>query len=159
MPARQLAHERIGQAGQGVIDRVADVAVVHVDAIPRGDQLDDLAGMESPVHGVERGGIRGALLGDRIGDLAQRRSHGMDPGELFRASRRLGGHLLTPALRALVVDDPTLDEPGEGGIERRQPIDRETLLDVVGVLHVVGVHEVERALQRDVVSVVRVGRL
>ncbi len=159
MSVRQLPHERIGQTGQGVIDRVADVAVVHAHAVPRGNQLDDLAGVEGTVHGVERGRIRSAFLGDRIGDLAQCRSYGMDPGEHFRTSGRLGGRLLTPALRALVMDDPTFDEPGEGGIERWQPIHRETLLDVEGVLKVVGVHEVERALQRDVVSVVRVGRL
>ena len=49
----QLGHERIGQARQRVVDRIADVAMVDVDAVARGDELDDLAGVERAVDRLE----------------------------------------------------------------------------------------------------------
>ena len=87
MTGRQLLDERVGQARERVVDRVADVAVVDVDAVRRRDQLDDLAGVERAIDRLERTDARGALLGDRIGDLAQRRADAMDACQLAGCRR------------------------------------------------------------------------
>jgi hypothetical protein len=50
-----------------------------------------------------------------------------------------------------VVDHPPVDEPGEGVIERRELLEGETVLGVVGV------QEVEGVVQVDVVGSARDG--
>ena len=44
---------------------------------------------------------------------------------------------------ALLVDDAAIDEPGQRRVERREVIQRETILGVVGVQEVEGVFEVD----------------
>ena len=71
-------------------------------------------------------------------------------GEVPLHQRVMARHLGAHAVGALDVDDPTVDEPFEGRIERRELVHRETILGVVGV------QEVEGVLEIDVVSVASV---
>ncbi len=75
-------------AGQGVVDRVADVAVVDAPAVGARDELDDLAGVERAVHRGQRGAVGDAPLDDRVRQLAHRASHGPDLGEVPLADGR-----------------------------------------------------------------------
>ncbi|HEY8819509.1 MAG TPA: hypothetical protein VIM25_11920 [Candidatus Limnocylindrales bacterium] len=129
------------------------MAMVDRAAIGRGDEFDDLPSVERPIDGVERPGLRGALLGDRVGDLAQRRPNAVDAREIARPLCLLGGSLGANTIRAFGVDDASVDEPGERGVERRELFDRETILGVIGV------QEVEGVLEIDVVGVAAIGRI
>ena len=126
------------------------MAMVDVDSRPERDELDDLSRVERRVDGLERAGIRSALLGDRERHLAERRADRVDPGEVPLHQRVVARHLGAHAVGALDVDDPAVDEPFEGRIERRELVHRETILGVVGV------QEVEGVLEIDVVSVASV---
>ena len=143
MTGRQLLHERVGQARQGIVDGIADMAMVDADTVRRRDELDDLAGVQRAIDGLERTDARGALLGDRIGDLAQRR-RGPDGCASARRvpAAGLGASLRSRSLSTLEVDHAAIDEPVERRIQRRESVHRETILEVVGV------QEVERALER-----------
>ena len=82
----------------------------------------------------------------------RRRPDAVDARQVARPLRVLGGRLGADAVRALGVDDASVDEPGERGVERRELFDRETILGVVGV------QEVEGVLEIDVVGVAAIGR-
>ena len=64
MTGGQFHDERVGQAGEGVVDRIADMAMVDVAAIGPRNELDDLACVERPIDGFECAGIGRSLLGD-----------------------------------------------------------------------------------------------
>ena len=144
MTARQLEHERIGQAGQRVIDRVADVAMIDVDAVGAGHELDDLSRVQRPVDRLEGGRRRGRVPGERQRDLAQRCADRPDAGQVARRGG-LGRAAACGSgpVGAFLVDDAAIDEPGQRRVERREAIDRETILGVVGVQEVEGVLEVD----------------
>ena len=95
-------------------------------------------------------GIRRALLRDRVGDLAERRSNGVDPGQIACHQGIVARHLGADPVGALDVDDAAIDEPGEGVVEGRELVHRETIFGVIGV------QEVEGVLQVDVMSVTAV---
>ena len=93
---------------------------------------------------------RRALLDDRIGDLAQGGAHGMDASEVARGGESVGWRACARSpIGALAVDHAAIDEPGQGVVEGRQVLDRETILEVVGV------QEVEGVVEADVVGVAR----
>ena len=46
---RDLADDRLGQVGQGVVDRVADVPMIEAEAVGARDELDHLAGAQGSV--------------------------------------------------------------------------------------------------------------
>ena len=73
----------------------------------------------------------------------------MDPREVAHAAAASLGGLRADAVGALGVDDAAVDEPGQGVVEGREVIDRETILGVIGV------QEVEGVLEIDVVRVTR----
>ena len=82
-PLGQLDDERLGQAGQRVVDRIADVAVVDADAVGRRRELDDLARVQRPVDRRRARPCAGdAMLGDRVGDLAEGRADRADALEI-----------------------------------------------------------------------------
>ena len=60
MAGGQFDHERVGEAGQRVVDRIADVAMVDADAVRSRNELDDLACVKRPVGGLEGGRVVGA---------------------------------------------------------------------------------------------------
>ena len=96
-------------------------------------------------------GGRCSTIGVR--DLAQGRAHGVDAGEVARPRTPGSAAAWTPEpVGALEVDDAAIDEPVERRVERRELLERETILGVVGVQEVEGVVEV------DVVGVAPVGR-
>ena len=110
--------------------------------------LMSLAGVEGAVDGVEGLRLWRAVIDDGIGDLAERPSDGTDPGDLTLGR---GGVVLSPvtqSVRSLAVDDATFDEPRQRVAEGLQALARETVLEVIGV------QEVERVLEVDIVRVV-----
>ena len=127
--------------------------MIDAAAVRRGDELDDLAGMERPVDRVERGGIGRPMLGDRVRHVAQRRADAVDAPELARLERVVGDRLGADAVGALAVDHPPIDEPRKRVVEGRELLERETIVGVIGVQEVEGVFEV------DVVSVTPIGRV
>ena len=139
----QLGHERIRESGQGVVDRVADVAMIDVDAVGAGHELDHLAGVECPVDGVEGAGVRGSVRRERQRDLAQSRADRLDPRQVAGRNGIVLGRDGTRPVGALLVDDAALHEPAEGCVERRDVVHRETILGVVGVQEVEGVLEID----------------
>lgn len=152
MAAGQLADERVRQPRQGVVDRVADMAMIDADAIRRRHELDDLTGMQRPIDRIERAGARDPMLDDRVGHATERAPDGVDPRQV--ALRRLGleGRLRAESIGALVMDDAPIHEPRERVIEGREPLARETILAIIGV------QEVEGPVERDLVSVAQIGR-
>ena len=110
-------------------------------SVERRHELDDLAGMQGTVDGVERAALRGPMLDDRVGDLAQRLADGADPGEIALGRARIGVRLHTQAIGALAVDHATVDEPAERVPERGQALDLGTIFEVVGVQEIEGVFE------------------
>lgn len=143
MTAGQFADEWFGQAGEGVVDRIADVAVIDAAAIWRGNQLDDLARMQGTVHGAEGGPLRRAMLGNRLGHLAQGVANGVNAIEIPGGGGRLGRHLCPGAFGAFVVDDAAIHEPGQRVIEGGELLDRETIVGIEGVQKVEGPAEVD----------------
>ena len=148
--ARQLGHEWVAQAGERVVDRIADVAMVDRDAAVGGRyELDDLARMQRSIDSVQR-----ASCGGRWSTMAST-SRSAPRTAWMRASLvpRLSGRdrLTIQPLGALRVDDAALDEPRERVAERRQTLERETVLEVVRV------HEIEGVLEVHVVGVVARG--
>ena len=91
---------------------------------------------------------RGPVLHHGQRDVTERGPDFANPGEVAIRGRGIGGVAADP-VRTFAVDDAALDEPVEGGVERREAVDRETILGVVGVQEVEGVVEV------DVVGVTR----
>ena len=97
--------------------------------------------MQGTVDGVERPALRGPMLDDRVGDLAERGAHGADAREIAIGRRRIGVRLDAQAIGALAVDHATIDEPAEGVPEGRQALDLGTIFEVVGVQEIEGVFE------------------
>src|SRR6185312_6509298 len=109
--AGQLGHERVAEAGQRVVDRVADVSMVDRDAtVGRRHELDDLARVEGAVDRIESARLRGPVVDDRIGDLSKRAADRVDPGQVSGGCAGVLVGLLTEPLCALRVDDTALDE-------------------------------------------------
>lgn len=152
VPGRQLGDEWVGKPGERVIDRVADMAVIDAHAVGGRQQLDDLTGVECSIHGIERTVTRRPVLRDRLGHLSECATDRVDAGQVAdrRCGISLGDRPLT--VGALEVDDPALDEPGQGAVQGRQSLQWETILGVVGV------QEVEGVFQTDVVGVSQAGR-
>jgi len=71
-----LVDKRIGQACQGIVEGIADVAVADRYAIGRADELDALARGDRPVDFGEGIGIGRPAMADRVGDVSQRSAHG-----------------------------------------------------------------------------------
>ena len=93
------------------------------------------------------------LLGDGSGHLAERGPNRVDPGQIAGHQRVTTGHLGAYPVGAFDVDDATIDEPGEGVVEGRELVHRETILGVIGV------QEVEGVLEIDVVGVTPMDRV
>ena len=81
MAAADLANDRLGDPGEDLVDRVADVAMAKPDAVVDGDELDPLAGAERAIDLVDRRAWRRLLVGDRVGDVAQCRPGRDQAGE------------------------------------------------------------------------------
>ena len=124
------------------------MAMVDADAVPGGHELDDLTRMECAVDGIESAGMRGTVLDDGIGHLAQRVPDRVDTGEIALRRVWIGLGLGAQQVGALAVDDPAFREPVQGRLQGRDPLDRETILEVVGV------QEVEGVIEADVMGVV-----
>ena len=142
MTGGQLHHERVGEPCQGVVNGVADVAVIDAHAIGCRNELDDLAGVERTVDRVERSGVRRPVLCEGERHLAQGRPDGVDPREVLLHQRVVARDLGTHAIGALAMDHATVDEPRERRVERRELVHRETIFGVVGVQEVEGVLEI-----------------
>ena len=65
-----LVDERVGEAGEGVVERVANVAVADRDAVGLLDELDALAGADRPIDLGEGLVARGPVMGDRVSQWA-----------------------------------------------------------------------------------------
>src|SRR3954453_9447464 len=143
MTSGQLGHEGISQASEGVVDRVADMAMVDLHAVGTRYELDHLSGVERAVDGVERSGARRLVRCKRQRDLSQSGTDRMDPSQVPRCCGLFIGVDGARAVGALLVDDAAIDEPCQGGVERRQVIERETIVRVVCVQEVEGVIEVD----------------
>ena len=108
--------ERIAEPGESIVDRVAHVAVVDVHPVRGGDELDDLAGVERPVHLGQRAAARDAVLDDGVGHLAEGVAHGVHALDVaVRGAGRFGGLTARP-IGAFGVDQAATGEPGEGEI-------------------------------------------
>ena len=68
-----------------------------------------------------------------------------------RGEHRVAGRLDPEPIGAFEVDDAAIHEPAEGRIERRELLERETILGVVGV------QEVEGVVEMDLVSMAPLG--
>lgn len=143
MPVGQFRHERIGQPRERIVDRVADVAVIDADTVGCRDELDYLPGMKRPIDGVERAGMGRSTVGDRQGDLAQRRPEGADAREVPRHEGVLRRRLGADAVRALEVDHASIDEPRQRGVECRELLERGAVRRRFGVQEVEGVREID----------------
>ena len=141
MAVGELADHRVRDAGKGVVDGVAHVAMVHAAAVRGRDQLDDLAGVQRAIDDRQGRTVRGALLDDRIGEFAQGPAHGADLGEVPLADR--GPRLVDRGdpIRALEVDHAAVDEPVQGDRQVPDVVDRDAVLQFVGVEEVEGVAE------------------
>jgi hypothetical protein len=138
----QLLHQRVAQAGQRVVDRVADVAMVDRHATVEGRyELDDLARVEGAIDRVQRAALWRPVLDDRVGDLAEGASDRADASELALAGVGVGVGLRPQSVGALAVDHAAVDEPGQGIAQGRQTLERETIFEVVGVQESEGVLE------------------
>ena len=82
MAGGQFDHERVGQAGERVVDRIADVSMVDADAVGSRHELDDLTRVKRPVGRLERGRVWGPMVDDCRGDLAHRAADGMDAAQV-----------------------------------------------------------------------------
>ena len=133
-----LGDERIGEAGQGVVERVADVAVADRHAIGRADELDPLAGRDRPVDLGKRFLIGRPAMAHRVGDLPQRRTHRTHAGERVVLADTPGTKRGRPA--AAVTDAP-LDQPVRRVVECREVIDECIRFELDGVQEVEGVVE------------------
>ena len=149
-PAVSSVTSGLGQPRQRVVDRIADMAVVDMHAVGRRRELDDLAGVERLVDGRECVLARSPVLDDRIGDLAERRAHGMDAFEVLGRDPRPGDGVTPQAIGPLAMDQAVVCEPGEDAFEGRQTLAWETIVVVEGV------QEVEGGLHVDVVGVARI---
>ena len=96
---------------------------------------------------VERVLLRGAVLDDRVRDLAEGRADRANALEVAGRDTWSGGGLPPQASRAFLVDQAAIREPGDGPLEGRQLLPRETIVVVEGV------QEVEGRLDVDVVRV------
>ena len=145
----ESADDRVGDPDEHVVHRIAHVAVPEPDAVGGRNELEPLLGTECPVDLVDRG-LRGPLLvGDRVGDLPERRPRREDPIQGFAALAVLAG----PDDPLSLAGHAVLDEPVGGDVDRCQSV------DVCTVLELVGVQEVERGFQGDRgVDMVRSGR-
>ena len=145
----QLGHERIGQAGERVVDRIADMAMVDADQ-PSGGGTSSMTwrACSARLTVSSAPGVGGTVLDD-----AHRRPRAARCRTAWTRARSAaptigsGLGLGAQPVGALAVDDAALDEPVEGRVEGREPLDRETILGVVGV------QEVEGVLEADVVGV------
>ena len=143
MARRQLRDEWLGQPRERVVHRVAHVAMVDAAAVGRRNELDDLAGPERPIDDIERGAARDTMLGDRLGDLAERLADGTNPDEVTLRSGWLVRDLRSRSIGALSMDDAPTDEPVEGVIQVREVLSNETIVVVEGVQGVKGGVEID----------------
>ena len=120
------------------------MAMVDVAAVRGRDELDDLAGVQRPVDGLE--GAACPAPGPRRSRTATSRSADRTAWTRPRSRRHqriVAGDLGADAVGALDVDDAAVDEPGEGVVEGRELVHRETILGVIGVQEVEGVLEID----------------
>ncbi len=143
MTGRQLCHEWIGQARQGIVDRIANVTMVDTDAVGGRDQFDDLSGVECPVHRTQRPRAWGSPFDHGLSYLAQGVTHGADMFNIPGRESRLGCRSRSRSVRAIAVNDLAFDEPGQRVLEVREPLNREAVIDVGGVEEVEGRPEVD----------------
>ncbi len=114
-----LANERIGQAGQRVVERIADVAVPDRHAVRRSDELDPLASRDRPIDLGEGFRFGRPAVAHGVRDVAQGRADGAHPGErgvVVDARRAQRGRSST------AVTDAPPDQPGGGIVERFEVI-------------------------------------
>ena len=143
MPRLDLIDERLGQAGEGVVDRVADVAVTNRQAVGFLHELDALAGLERSIDLGQGCGIGPATVEDRVGHLAEGATNRSDP----RKGLVGGGTGRATGDRSPGMDDPALEEPVGGIAEPVEVVLEETILQLDRV------QEVESVLERDLVRV------
>ena len=139
-----LLDEGLGQAGEGVVDRVANMAVTDRHAIRGRDEFDPLARVERPIDLGQRGRICWPTVNDGVRHLAEGAADGPDPRQGLvggGAGRSIGG--CPPAM-----DDPAGEEPVGRIAERGEMVVEETILQFDGV------QEVERVVEREFVSMV-----
>src|SRR5690349_22818049 len=65
------ADDRLGDPGERIVDRVADVAVTQPHAVRGRNELEPLAGTERPVHLGDGRRLRRLLVGDRVGNVPE----------------------------------------------------------------------------------------
>jgi hypothetical protein len=111
MSGRHFRDERISESGQRVVDRIADVSMVDVDAIRRWHELDHLACMERSIHGIEGGGRRGPVVDDGGGHFAEGGADSADTGQIAARDHGMAGILGPKEVGALAMDDSPIDEP------------------------------------------------
>ncbi len=99
----------------------------------------------------ERVLARRAVLDDRVGDLTQGVTDGVHPIQVAGRHARAGGGPSACLVRAFLVDEAAIGEPGQGAVEGRQLLAWETIVMVEGV------QEVEGGLHADVVGVTHIG--
>ncbi len=122
-----------------------------MDPVRGRDELDDLTGMERPIDLGQRVATRDPMLDDGVGDLAEGAAHGVHALDVAFGGVRMLGRLAARPVGAFDVDQAAIGEPREGVIERRELLDRETILGVEGV------QEVEGGVDADVVRVALAG--
>ncbi len=138
MTGGQLADEGIGEPGEGVVDRIANMTVIDAAAVGRRHELDHLSRVEGAIDRVERADARCALRRDRFGDLPQGLAHSMDAGQIAGRGSRLRRNLRPRPIRSFAMDDPAIDEPREGVVEPEEALAWETIFAVKGVQEVEG---------------------
>ena len=75
----------------------------------------------------------------------------MDAGQVAGRGRRLRRHLGAGSICPFAMDDPAIDEPGQGVVEAGKVLARETILAVKGV------QEVEGGVEIDAMGVAPIG--
>ena len=102
-----LVDERLGQAGQGVVDWVAHVAVTDRHAVGGLDKLDPLARLERPIDLGQRGRIGGPTVNHGVRHLAKGATDRPD----LRQGFLCGGTRLAARGRSPAMDHPAVEKP------------------------------------------------
>ena len=145
---RELRDERVRKTGQRIVDRVADVPMIHRHAaVGCGNELDDLTGVERAIDRIQGTSLWRPVISQGVGHFPECPADGPDPGEIPGGGMWVDRRLVSDPVRAFAMDDAAAHEPGEGIVEAGNAVDRETILQVVRV------QEVEGVVQSDVVSV------
>src|SRR4051794_32967677 len=143
MARGQFDDERVGEAGERIVGRIAGVSMVDAHAIGSRNELDDLPCVEGPVRRLDRGRVWRPMVHDGRGDLTHRAAHRVDTSQVALRDRRLCRGLPSNVVGTFLVDHAAIDEPSEGVVEGRKPLRGETVIGVVGVQEVEGVVEVD----------------